>query len=63
MNEIMLFSANRPVRSVHMSDGWTLESIAEVAVPSMKNYFTDMKRFARILHLGSDLITPPSIPS
>jgi NAD(P)-dependent dehydrogenase (short-subunit alcohol dehydrogenase family) len=44
MNEIMLFNANRPVRSVHMSDGWTLESIAEVAVPSMKPYFTDLKR-------------------
>jgi len=44
MNEIMLFSANRPVRSVHNSEGWTLESIAEQAVPSMKPYFTDMKR-------------------
>ena len=44
MNEIMLFNANRPVRSVHNSDGWTLEAIAEQAVPSMKPYFTDMKR-------------------
>ena len=44
MNEIMLFNANRPVRSVHNSDGWTLEDIAEQAIPSMKNYFTDLKR-------------------
>ena len=44
MNEIMLFNANRPVRSVHNSGGWTLEAIAEQAVPSMKPYFTDMKR-------------------
>ena len=44
MNEIMLFNANRPVRSVHNSEGWTLESIAEHAVPSMKPFFTDMKR-------------------
>ena len=44
MNEIMLFNANRPVRSVHNSEGWTLEAIAEHAVPSMKPYFTDMKR-------------------
>ena len=44
MNEIMLFNANRPVRSVHNSEGWTLEDIAEHAVPSMKPYFTDMKR-------------------
>ncbi|MBS0550398.1 MAG: 3-hydroxyacyl-CoA dehydrogenase, partial [Proteobacteria bacterium] len=44
MNEIMLFNANRPVRSVHNSEGWTLEDIDEQAIPSMKNYFTDMKR-------------------
>ena len=44
MNEIMLFNANRPVRSVHNSEGWTLEAIAEQAIPSMKNYFTDLKR-------------------
>jgi NAD(P)-dependent dehydrogenase (short-subunit alcohol dehydrogenase family) len=44
MNEIMLFSANRPVRSVHMSDGWTPTSIGETAIPSMKPYFTDLKR-------------------
>ncbi len=44
MNEIMLFNANRPVRSVHNSEGWTLEAIAEQAVPSMRPYFTDMKR-------------------
>jgi hypothetical protein len=44
MNEIMLFNANRPVRSVHNSEGWTLEAIAEHAVPSMKPFFTDLKR-------------------
>jgi NAD(P)-dependent dehydrogenase (short-subunit alcohol dehydrogenase family) len=44
MNEIMLFSANRPVRSVHMSDGWTLEKIAETAVPALKPGFIDLKR-------------------
>ena len=44
MNEIMLFNANRPVRSVHNSEGWTLEDIAEQAIPSMKPFFTDLKR-------------------
>ena len=44
MNEIMLFSANRPVRSVHNSEGWTLEQIAEQAIPAMKPHFIDMKR-------------------
>jgi hypothetical protein len=29
---------------VHNSEGWTLEDIAEHAVPSMKPYFTDLKR-------------------
>lgn len=44
MNEIMLFSANRPVRSVHMSDGWTPRSIADTAIPAMKPHFIDLKR-------------------
>ena len=34
LNEIMLFNHMRPVRSVHASDGWTLEKINEVAVPA-----------------------------
>ncbi len=44
MNEIMLFSANRPVRSVHMSDGWTPQSIAETAIPAMKPHFISLDR-------------------
>ncbi len=44
MNEIMLFSANRPVRSVHMSEGWTPQSIAETAMPAMKPHFIDLNR-------------------
>ena len=44
MNEIMVFSANRPVRSVHNSEGWTLEKIAETAVPALRHGFIDLKR-------------------
>src|SRR5262245_2316685 len=44
MNEIMLFSANRPVRSVHMSDGWTPQSIAETAIPAMRPHFISLDR-------------------
>ncbi len=44
MNEIMLFSHNRPIRSVHMSEGWTLESIAEIAVPAMSKHFAPLER-------------------
>lgn len=43
-NEIMLFSQPRPVRSVHMSDGWTPEAIADIAIPAMKNSFYDLER-------------------
>ena len=44
MNELMLFNANRPVRSVHSSEGWSLESIAQHAIPSMQPFFTDLRR-------------------
>lgn len=38
-NEIYLFSQPRVIRSVHRSEGWTAESIAEHAVPAMRNSF------------------------
>ena len=34
-NEIFVFSQPRPMRSVHLSDGWTPETIAQVAIPAM----------------------------
>ncbi|MFW8565477.1 SDR family NAD(P)-dependent oxidoreductase [Orrella sp. 11846] len=43
-NEIMLFSQPRPIRSVHMSDGWTPESIAEIAAPALQHHFVPMER-------------------
>lgn len=43
-NEIMLFSQPRPIRSVHMSDGWTPELIAEIATPALKHHFMPMER-------------------
>jgi len=48
-NEIMLFSQPRPIRSVHMSDGWTPESIAEIAIPSMKNGFYKLERSPEVI--------------
>jgi NAD(P)-dependent dehydrogenase (short-subunit alcohol dehydrogenase family) len=44
MNEIMLFNHMRPVRTVHMSEGWTLESIGEIAVPAMSKHFAPLDR-------------------
>jgi NAD(P)-dependent dehydrogenase (short-subunit alcohol dehydrogenase family) len=35
MNEIFLMSQSRPVRSVHRSEGWTPELIAEHAAPAL----------------------------
>jgi NAD(P)-dependent dehydrogenase (short-subunit alcohol dehydrogenase family) len=38
-NEIFLMSQPRPLRSVHRSDGWTPETIAEHAMPALKASF------------------------
>ena len=43
-NEIFLFSQNRPIRSVHRSEGWTPETIAEHAMPAMKANFYPLDR-------------------
>lgn len=43
-NEIMLFSQPRPIRSVHQSEGWTPEAIAEIAMPAMRNSFYKLER-------------------
>lgn len=48
-NEIMLFSQPRPVRSVHMSDGWTPESIADIAIPAMQNSFYELERSPEVI--------------
>lgn len=38
-NEIYLISQSRIIRSVHRSDGWTPESIAEHALPAFEPEF------------------------
>jgi NAD(P)-dependent dehydrogenase (short-subunit alcohol dehydrogenase family) len=43
-NEVFLFSQPRPVRSVHRSEGWTPESIAEHAMPSLAKGFYPLDR-------------------
>lgn len=43
-NEIMLMSQPRPVRSVHHSEGWTPERIAEIAIPAMRKQFYALER-------------------
>jgi len=43
-NEIFLFSQNRPLRAVHRSEGWTPETIAEHAIPSLRASFYPLER-------------------
>jgi NAD(P)-dependent dehydrogenase (short-subunit alcohol dehydrogenase family) len=43
-NEIFLMSQSRPLRSVHRAEGWTPESIAEVAIPAMRAHFYALDR-------------------
>ena len=44
MHEIILFSSPRPIRIVHRAEGWTPESIAEVAAPALKTAFMPLDR-------------------
>jgi hypothetical protein len=44
MNEIYLMSQPRPIRSVHKSEGWTPQSIAETAIPALKSSFFKLER-------------------
>ncbi len=43
-NEIFLFSQNRPIRSVHRSEGWTPQTIAEQGMPALKGSFFALDR-------------------
>ena len=45
-NEIMLMSKNRPVRTVHRSDGWTPQKIHEHAMLAFKPHFLANDRSA-----------------
>ena len=41
-NEIFLMSQPRPVRSVHNSDGWTIESVGQQAIPALRSSFAPL---------------------
>ena len=43
-NEIMLFSQNRPIRTVHRGEGWTPDAVAEHAMPALRASFTPLDR-------------------
>jgi NAD(P)-dependent dehydrogenase (short-subunit alcohol dehydrogenase family) len=43
-NEIFLMSQPRPIRSIHRSEGWTPQTIAEHAMPALKTAFYPLDR-------------------
>ena len=43
-NEIYLFNANRPIRSLHRSDGWTPQKLAEQLKAAFATSFTPLER-------------------
>ncbi|WP_280189017.1 SDR family NAD(P)-dependent oxidoreductase [Delftia sp. PS-11] len=47
-NEIFVMSQPRPLRSVHRSEGWSPEHIAEHAMPALKASFVPMDRSADV---------------
>ena len=49
--ELSLYGHARPVRMVHRNGGWTPESIAEVAMPSLSGQFSEVSD-SRAIHAG-----------
>jgi NAD(P)-dependent dehydrogenase (short-subunit alcohol dehydrogenase family) len=43
-NEIYLYSQPRPIRTLHRSEGWTTESLAEMLEPALRKNFTPAER-------------------
>jgi NAD(P)-dependent dehydrogenase (short-subunit alcohol dehydrogenase family) len=43
-NEIFLMGQSRPLRSVHRAEGWTAETIASHAIPSLRAHFYPLDR-------------------
>jgi NAD(P)-dependent dehydrogenase (short-subunit alcohol dehydrogenase family) len=48
MNEIFLMGQSRPLRSIHRSEGWTPQTIAEHGMPALKSSFYKLDRSADI---------------
>ncbi|MFN8543413.1 MAG: SDR family NAD(P)-dependent oxidoreductase [Candidatus Binatia bacterium] len=44
--EIMLFSHNRPIRSLHHEAGWTPESLTEIVVGTLRHHFAPLQTSA-----------------
>src|SRR5207244_11523222 len=51
MNEILLMSQSRPLRSIHRGEGWTPQTVAEHGVPAVMASFNKLDRPACIVHV------------
>jgi len=47
-NEIFLMSQSRPLRSIHRSEGWTPESIADHGIPALRSHFYGLDKSADV---------------
>jgi NAD(P)-dependent dehydrogenase (short-subunit alcohol dehydrogenase family) len=47
-NEIFLMSQSRPLRSIHRSEGWTVESIEHHAIPALRAGFYGLDKSADV---------------
>lgn len=48
-NEITLFSQPRPIRSVHRSEGWSVQTIAEHGMPALKGSFVPVQKTSEVI--------------
>ena len=48
-NEITVFSQPRPIRSVHRSEGWTVQSLAEHGMPALKGSFVPVQKTSEVI--------------
>src|SRR5690606_33641050 len=48
--EIRMMVQSRPLRAVHMSEGWTAETIASTAIPAMRGHFYRLERSPDVIN-------------
>lgn len=49
LNEIYLFNQSRIIRSVQQSEGWTPQSIADVAIPALRSSFVSIQSSVELI--------------
>lgn len=47
-NEVFLYSQPRPIRSIHRSDGWTVDTLSKQLIPAFKPSFTRLETIGEV---------------